>query len=365
MKLKNSFRLIALLMFGACLTTACSDDDDDDNETPNEEKVVVKNKSFFVLNEGVMGQNNATITFVDQDSNKTVKDLFSETNGRKLGDTGQDLIIYGSKIYACVNGSNIIEVLDRKTLKSIAQIKPEKGQGSPRNVVSNGGKVYVSMYDGYVAKIDTASLKIEESVKVGPNPEELVITNGYLYVANSDGLGWETNYENGKSVSKIDLKSFKETKKIAVGLNPTSLKADEDGNLFVVCTGNYGDIPSSIQKIMANDSVIDLNIYATIIAVNGSTLYTVNAPWGASEIDYRSYSTKSGKLLKEKFVNDANVTQAPHAINIDSENGDVYISAYAAAGDYQSEGIVYQYHADTLKAKYNVGIGPRKVIFNR
>lgn len=45
----------------------------------------------------------------------------------------------------------------------------------------------------------------------------MVVANGYLYVANSDGYNFQNNYENGKSVSKIALSSFQEVKKIRLG----------------------------------------------------------------------------------------------------------------------------------------------------
>ncbi len=54
------------------------------------------------------------------------------------------------------------------------------------------------MYDGYVSRISLLSLTIDATLKVGPNPEEMTVANGYLYVGNSDGMNYGADYANGK-----------------------------------------------------------------------------------------------------------------------------------------------------------------------
>lgn len=92
-----------------------------------------------------------------------------DINKRSLGGTPQDAIVYGSKMYIAIYGSNIIEIVDKNTAKSIKQIVPTSTQGEgPRDIIAANGKVYVSMYDGYVSRIDTLSLTIDATLKVGP-----------------------------------------------------------------------------------------------------------------------------------------------------------------------------------------------------
>ena len=94
-----------------------------------------------------------------------------------------------------------------------------------------------------------------------------MVEDGFLYVVNSDGLNYNNNYVNGKTVSKIDLKSFTEVKKIEVGLNPTAIVETED-KFFVLCMGNYGMdpnyefVPTSIYVIDENDNVTNTNLSA-------------------------------------------------------------------------------------------------------
>ncbi|MEG2070445.1 MAG: YncE family protein, partial [Bacteroidales bacterium] len=48
-------------------------------------------KGLYVLNEGLMDLNNSTLLYYDFNSGKITDDIFLQTNGRGLGDTGNDL----------------------------------------------------------------------------------------------------------------------------------------------------------------------------------------------------------------------------------------------------------------------------------
>ena len=129
--------------------------------------------ALYFLNSGNMGNNNSSLYMYDIEKDEVVPDYFLAQNGRGLGDTAQDMIVYGDKMYIAVYGESTIEVTDLKA-KSIKQVKTE---GQPRYMISEGGKVYISYYNGYVARLDTASLEVEAKVKVGRNPEQLAVSS--------------------------------------------------------------------------------------------------------------------------------------------------------------------------------------------
>ena len=86
-------------------------------------------------------------------------------------------------MYIAIYGSNIIEIVDKNTAKSIKQIVPTSTQGEgPRDIIAANGKVYVSMYDGYVSRIDTLSLTIDATLKRWSKSRRDDSANGYLYV---------------------------------------------------------------------------------------------------------------------------------------------------------------------------------------
>ncbi len=348
---------MALLMMGVASFTACEDEEDDLKKSSN--------KVIYVLNEGSWNNNNASVSAIDPTDGSSYYYQFAAANGRNLGDTGQDILRYGGKIYIAVSGSNTIEVVDGNSLTSIKTIKPESGKpGNPRGLAASDGKIYVSLYDGYVAKIDTTSLAFEDSIAVGPNPEEITIANGCLYVAISDGLNSGNGYPNGKYVSKIGLDSFKVASKIDVIVNPNKMASDKSGNVFVISWGNYIDIPSTVQKIDKNDNVSVLG-KATYMTCYENTLYTINAPFGAPSIEYVSYNTISGSVESSSFISETadEMPSNPTCVSVNPKNGNIMVGSYLAANDYLSNGYVYEYANGAFKARYNAGVGPRKFVY--
>ena len=57
---------------------------------------------------------------------------------------GNDIKIYGNKMYIVVNASNKVEVLDARTVKKNKSITIENG----RSLAFANGKAYVSSYAG-------------------------------------------------------------------------------------------------------------------------------------------------------------------------------------------------------------------------
>ena len=121
------------------------------------------------------------------------RNIYAEANPtviKELGDVGNDIGIYGGKLYAVINVSNYIEVMDAKTTRHIGEIKIP----NVRYIKFHNGKAYASSYVApvkfdqnarvdYVAEIDTATLKVTRTVNVGYQPEELAIVNNKIYVA--------------------------------------------------------------------------------------------------------------------------------------------------------------------------------------
>ena len=96
----------------------------------------------------------------DKDMNP---DFFLSENKRGLGDTANDMKLYGSKLYIVVNVSSQIEVMDAATGKSLKQIPFFAENGTPRQpryVAFADGNAYVCSFDGTLSRIDTTSLAV-------------------------------------------------------------------------------------------------------------------------------------------------------------------------------------------------------------
>lgn len=212
-------------------------------------------RGFLVLNEGLFNLNNSTLSFHSTEGKGDELDYFEARNGRGLGDTGNDMLRYGSKIYVLVNVSSTVEVLAYKTGKSIQQIPLQfNGKSAqPRSCVAYGGKVWITCFDGFVRAIDTTSFEVVHTIKVGQNPEGITIYGNRAFVANSGGLDAPV-YDS--TVSVLDLLTATEIGKIKVGKNAGALAATSNGKIIVGVRGNY----SSIKPKMVFIDALNLNV---------------------------------------------------------------------------------------------------------
>ena len=191
---------LAVLLMGTAVMTSC-----DPAEDYPETYLQVYSTGAYVVNSGNMySKIESSLTAIDYASSTATQNVFKTANGRTLGNTANDGIVYGNKIYLAVDQSNTIEVIDKKTKQSIKQIKTTELLGNaegahPRHIIAGGGNVYFTTYGGYVAAVDTTSFALQKKWQVGNYPEGLVIGNGNLYVANSNyGAG-------GGNISCINL----------------------------------------------------------------------------------------------------------------------------------------------------------------
>ena len=354
MKKTNVFLVsIALVLFTLGFTS-CSDD-----EGGRGGGVPEKLEGIYVLNSGSITYNNSVLTFYDFTTQEITDKVFQKQNGQQLGDTGQDLLIYGSKIYITVHNSNVIFITDLqgKLIDHIQPIKDGKPQ-LPRHIIAHAGKVYATLFDGHVAKIDTTSLKIEDQVKVGRHPEKLRVSNNKIYVANSGGLDWNTPLGYDNTVSVIDINNFKEIKKLEVVVNPVQMEVNSQGDIYLVSMGNYWDIPNTLQYINPNTDEVSVveDVHATYISVGkDDNLYIISSlfdeNWNQTT-DFRVYDTKTKSLKTNNFISDGTEINDAYSISTDLELGYVYIGE----SDYVTNGTMYIFtSAGKLIDKFDTG----------
>lgn len=329
-------------------------------DKPNPGLVSELKNGMLVLCEGLFQQNNSTLSWINTLTDEVDTDFFTTQNDRMLGDTGNDMKLYGGKIYIVVNNSNTIEVLSKFTGKSIKQISMVNGVvgKQPRSIAFYGSNAYVTCYDGFVDVLDTASLTITQRIQVGANPEGLAISNGKLFVSNSGGL----NSIVDSTVSVIDLATYSEITKITVGKNPGSVKVDAQGDVYVIARGNYGTIPSRMVKLNTLNNTVDqtfpfdasgmerMNQYFLISFYNYST--------ETSEI--RLFNTETETLENNSFINTSSITTL-FGIQYNSQNDKIYC---LDAMSYTNTGYVRQFSASGFYEKsYHVGLNPNKILF--
>lgn len=345
--------LLVILSFYACKKK---------KETKEEETEVVESSNgMLVLCEGLFQQNNSTLSWIDLKSENIDNDFFVTQNGRLLGDTGNDMKQYGSKIYIVVNASSTIEILDKKTFKSIKQIDMKNGSiaKQPRNIEFNNGKAFVTCFDGYVDVIDTVTLSISQRIKVGSNPEDLAISSNKLYVSNSGGL----NAPNVDStVSVISLNNLQEIKKIVVGKNPGRVHVDSNGDVYVIARGNYTNIPSRLKRIDSNtdELVQSFSFDASGISTFNNQFLITYYNYNTQQSSVSLFDPVNETVINSNYINTSNITTL-YGVQYDSKKQKIYCFD---AMNYTNTGYVHQYSSTGVFEKsYHVGLNPNSILF--
>ncbi|MDR2951013.1 MAG: hypothetical protein LBV71_17645 [Prevotella sp.] len=320
---------------------SCSDDDD----YPVVEPPLV-GTGAYILNSGKSGDNNTNIAYYDYETGKVTYGIFESINDKQLGDTGQDIITYGERTYVAVYGSAVIYVLDKtgKILSTIESTNDGKKQ-QPRNLTAYDGRIYVTYFDGYLAKINPSTLKIEAQVAVGRNPEYVRASKGKLYVANSGGMDYNTPIGYDKTVSVVDVATFKEDKKIDVVLNPDKMVVDSQGDIYVISNGNYGDIPNTLQRIDANTQEVTQVGNATWMTMCNDKLYIIYSQYDANwnqTITYSVYDAINEKKISDNFITDGTDIDKPYSISADPVKNYIFIGT----SNYTTNGDMYIFSTD-------------------
>lgn len=366
---------LAVLLMGTAVMTSCSDD----NDGP-ETYLLEYSTGAYVVNSGNMyNKIESSLTAIDYASSTATQKVFKAANGRPLGDTANDGIVYGNKIYLAVDQSNTIEVIDKKTKRSIKQIKTTELLGNaegvhPRHIIADGGKVYFTTYGGYVAAVDTTSFALQKKWQVGSYPEGLVIGNGNLYVANSNyGAG-------GGNISCINLSNDNvETKNIEGVNNPTSIYCASNV-LYVLDNPVYGPAPdyaatgeNALRAVSFTEGksqkVADGN-YAVCVTPGVTTrmdvdFYVLNAPFGSTP----SVSVLVAGSTQAQTMTLSEMPVSPCGIFADPLNGHIFVLSYRLGDkgnpDYNGNGYVVEYdRAGQKQHEYETGVGSCAMFFD-
>ncbi len=324
------------------------------NDVPDPDTSI---RGFYLVNEGNMGSNKCTLDYFDYFTGLYARNFYAERNPnviKELGDVGNDIGIYGSKLYVVVNCSHKVEVLDSRTGTRLGQVNIP----NCRYVRFYRGKAYVSSYvgpvlidpdapKGAVYEVDTTSLKVTRKVSVGYQPEEMEIVDDYMYVANSGGYR-VPNYDN--TVSVIQMVDFKQVQQIPVGINLHRLKKDRYNKLWVTSRGDYQSRPSRMYVLDKRRGYNQMIVTDTLpfgvsnMVIRGDSLYFYSTEWNnytqSNTITYGIVDVRTKQLVSNNFITDGTEKEItiPYGIAVHPETGDILVTD---AKNYVSSGTLY------------------------
>lgn len=363
MKISLSKKTLSYVFAGAVLALASCKKD----RLPAVDPQPTGTKGVYVLAEGAFSAGgHSSITYYSIATGVTEKDYFKKQNGTELGLFANDLKQYGSKMYCVITGSSkankdsYVEVINIATGKSLKRIPFFDASGGfmPRYVAFYKDKAYVSAYDGYITKIDTASMSIESRIKAGGAMEQMAVVNGKLYVTNSSRSDYSII---NNTVSVVDLNTFTKSKEITVSENPIKISATSAGDLFVASGSIWGtsvaaafDKLSSVTDTKISSSPSEVQLVYTYgskgLVIAGSYPYMVSA-----------FNTSTG-AIGSAFVTDGTVIALPYDVTVNPLSGDVYVTD---ATDYTGDGRTFCFGADGKKKfDFATGTVPRNPVFN-
>ncbi|MBQ0075685.1 MAG: YncE family protein [Bacteroidales bacterium] len=298
--------------------------------------------TMYVLNEGNWGANKASIDMLDLNSGIYTTNLYPERNPnvvKELGDCGSDIAAYGGRIYAVINNSHKVEVLT-PSIHRIAQVDIP----TPRYIAFHDNIAYITSYVsrtntpniGAIYAVDTASLCVIDTAFVGPQPDELIVRDSVIYCTCSGGYNYP-NYDS--TISVVNRTTMHEVRKIIVGINPIRIRQDQQGRLWVLCSGNYADVSPSIV-VLENEQIIHrFDVNASNMAICGDTLYYV----GTYPNTYGRIRISSLELIPDCWITDGSDKdiQTPYGLLVNPSTRTIYITD---AVNYTSSGRLYGYN---------------------
>ena len=341
---------------------------------------------MYLLNEGNMGSNKATLDYLDLSaSDSTVhylRNIYSERNPSTvmmLGDVGNDIQIYGSRLWMVINCSNKVEVARASDAVRIGKVNIP----NCRYVAFKDGFAYVSSYVGTqyggsdsplgsVYKVDTLTLEKVDSCAVGYQPEEMAIVGNKLYVANSGGYQGMTGQGYESTVSVVDLHSMRETDRINVAANLHHVKADHYGQLWVTARGNYTDEASSIWWLQQNadgKTVVGGHLDQPVsdLCIVGDSLYFYGSQWSEitlkNTVTYGIINVRTHQMVSTSLSDAPEISKIrmPYGIIVNPLQRDFYLMD---AKNYVSSGELLHFLPDgTFDWKVKTGDIPAHAAF--
>ena len=361
---KSRFSLSILLFAMTVFFVSCNDGEDEFHDTS-----VTYHKCYVALCEGSWNGNNTSMTVYNTETKKATDWAFLKANGKQLGDTGNDMQEHDGKLFIVMNVSGYIAVVNPNTMKLIKRIPTLDENGlnrQPRYIVFHNRFAYVSCFDGYVLKINLNTLTQTDCTKVGRNPEGMAIANGKLYVANSGGLDFNKPIGYDHTVSVVDLNTFKEVKKIEVGLNPYKVLNYNETYLYVNTRGDYSPKhPYDLCKIdLATDEVVkhyNLSVLDMTIAKGRLYFYSYDYSTeksGFGEIDLATDVAVFDSPLQKGI---AKHVKLPYDMTYDKKHDLFFV---ADAKDHTSSGKYLGFDGNgNPTVQFNTGISPNSIIY--
>lgn len=348
-------------------------------------------EKLIIVNEGMWQTDNGRLTYFE-DGEVVSNQWFRDKNGKKLGDTPNDIIRINDNLIAiALNWSNIIQFI----YPDGREVGATENVPNNRKLATDGKYVYATSYahevgiagktrkftKGYVAKIDITDFTVKDAVEVGYEPEGIACYKGHLFVANSGGYAFQEDHEYESTISVIDAETMQVVRIVDTGQINLYSKMSQSGQyLCINSPGDYYEV-NSATVILDCDAVLNhkddadcfqILDYAATANCTGAEgkFYAIGSHYsylsGEYEFNYvildpaEIFETDGESGIEEEFPGtvkeDISTMTMPYGIYVNPYTGYIYATD---SGEYTGAGALYQWTPEgELLGKYKTYINP-------
>jgi len=345
------YRILLLFVLFCCVIAACSESDPgpvtNDNIPP-----FLNGPGLYLLNEGNFTQGNGSLSFFSYDSTKLYNNVFSQVNGRALGDVPNSIKLFNGRAFIVVNNSGSIEVTDQGNMISENTIT---GLISPRNIAFTGNKkAYVSsLYSKSMAVVELTTMSVLGYIRIGQTSESISVVDDRAFVSN---------WASGNKIFIINTLTNTVTDSVVAGPEPESMVVDKNKKIWILCNGGYAR--DKFAELIAMDPATYTVIKRLIFPDKTDSPMCLQID-GTGEVLY--YLEKG---VKKMNINDPGLPAIPfinesthlfYKLAVNEKNGDIFVTD---AVDYRNKGYLLHYNKDgVLLNTYTTEIIPGAMCF--
>ncbi len=363
--MKNKSTRLIIFYFISLLLISC------DENTPEPVNNLLYQNGVFIVNEGNFSDSDGSLSFYSLEDEEVTNQVFEEVNERPLAAVFQSLRFYDGKGFL-IDQNGRMEVVQESDLSSLHSISTNLI--IPRYFAGYQSSGYVTDWGPYddnfnsnesrIHVYDLTTMEVLEEIETSSRPEDILLVNDKLYVANS-GTNLVSVYD------PADNSLLTETE---VSLGPTRFVVDNHDNLWVICTGAFISTGALTGINTTTDAVmftLDLANYPPNgrIAINGTgdEIYFMTEQFSE---DFTSTTNTVYSVRLSADGSGSDIAGEPqeivsgtnwYGLGFDPVNEVLYIADAAA---FQANGQVFQFGIQGSElGNFNVERGPRDFVF--